>query len=118
MRNSIEVNLDIEKIIYVVFIIISVMGIIGTNYEEKFIETGDSFYHEKGGTIFKITIVIALIIYLYYLKKNYEIYNEASSKEKNLIRIRFFGSVFFVVGAICLVYFRFKDPGFVDSPEI
>lgn len=118
MRNSIEVNLDIEKIIYVVFIIISVMGIIGTNYEEKFIETGDSFYHEKGCTIFKITIVIALIIYLYYLKKNYEIYNEASSKEKNLIRIRLFGSIFFVVGAICLVYFRFKDPGFVDSPEI
>jgi len=37
MRNSIDVNLDIEKIIYVVFIIISVMGIIGTNYEEKFI---------------------------------------------------------------------------------
>ena len=69
-------------------------------------------------TIFKITIVIALIIYLYYLKKNYEIYNEASSKEKNLIRIRLFGSVFFVIGAICLVYFRFKDPGFVDSPEI
>ena len=51
MRNSIEVNLDIEKIIYVVFIIISVMGIIGTNYEEKFIETGDSSYHEKGCTI-------------------------------------------------------------------
>ena len=116
MRNSIEVNLDIEKIIYVIFIIISV--IIGTNYEEKFIETGDSSYHEKGCTIFKITIVIALIIYLYYLKRNYEIYNEASSKEKNLIRIRLFGSVFFVVGAICLVYFRFKDPGFVDSPEI
>lgn len=115
MRNSIEVNLDIEKIIYVIFIIISVMGIIGTNYEEKFIETGDSSYHEKGCTI---TIVIALIIYLYYLKRNYEIYNEASSKEKNLIRIRLFGSVFFVVGAICLVYFRFKDPGFVDSPEI
>lgn len=39
-------------------------------------------------------------------------------KKKNLIRIRLFGSVFFVVGAICLVYFRFKDPGFVDSPEI
>lgn len=69
MRNSEEVNLGIEKIIYIVFIVISVMGIIGTNYEEKFIETGDSFYHEKGCTIFKITIVIALIIYLYYLKK-------------------------------------------------
>lgn len=69
MRNSEELNLGIEKIIYIVFIVISVMGIIGTNYEEKFIETGDSFYPEKGCTIFKITIVIALIIYLYYLKK-------------------------------------------------
>ena len=72
MRNSIDVNLNIEKIIYVVFIIISVMGIIGTNYEEKFIETGDSFYHEKGGTIFKITIVIALIIYLYCITEYIE----------------------------------------------
>lgn len=85
MRNSIEVNLDIEKIIYVVFIIISVMGIIGTNYEEKFIETGDSFYHEKGSTIFKITIVIALIIYLYYLKKIMKFIMKQVLKKKILL---------------------------------
>lgn len=85
MRNSIEVNLDIEKIIYVVFIIISVMGIIGTNYEKKFIETGDSSYHEKGCTIFKITIVIALIIYLYYLKKIMKFIMKQVLKKKILL---------------------------------
>lgn len=85
MRNSEDVNLGIEKIIYVVFIIISVMGIIGTNYEEKFIETGDSFYHEKGSTIFKITIVIALIIYLYYLKKIMKFIMKQVLKKKILL---------------------------------
>ena len=52
------------------------MGIIGTNYEEKFLLTKDNSYHKKGSTIFKITIIIALLIYLYYLKRNYEIFNE------------------------------------------
>lgn len=85
MRNSEEVNLGIEKIIYIVFIVISVMGIIGTNYEEKFIETGDSFYHEKGCTIFKITIVIALIIYLYYLKKIMKFIMKQVLKKKILL---------------------------------
>ena len=66
----------------------------------------------------KITIVIALLIYLYYLKRNYEIFNEANEKEKNMIRIRLFGSIFFVVGALCLVYFRFKDTTFIEPPEI
>ena len=67
MRNSALVNLDVEKIIYIIFIIISIMGIIGTNYEEKFLLTKDNNYHKKGSTIFKITITIALLIYLYYL---------------------------------------------------
>ena len=26
--------------------------------------------------------------------------------------------IFFVVGALCLVYFRFKDTTFVEPPEI
>ena len=112
MRNSELVNLDVEKIIYIIFIIISIMGIIGTNYEEKFLLTKDNNYHKKGSTIF------ALLIYLYYLKRNYEIFNEANEKEKNMIRIRLFGSIFFVVGALCLVYFRFKDTTFVEPPEI
>lgn len=118
MRNSALVNLDVEKIIYIIFIIISIMGIIGTNYEEKFLLTKDTTYHKKGSTIFKITITIALLIYLYYLKRNYEIFNEANEKDKNMIRIRLFGSIFFVVGALCLVYFRFKDTTFVEPPEI
>lgn len=47
MRNSALVNLDVEKIIYIIFIIISIMGIIGTNYEEKFLLTKDTTYHKK-----------------------------------------------------------------------
>ncbi len=31
------------------------MGIIGTNYEEKFLLTKDKNYHKKGSNIFKIT---------------------------------------------------------------
>ena len=118
MRNSELVNLNIEKLIYIVFIIISIMGIIGTNYEEKFLNTRNAKYHKKGSTIFKITILIALIIYLYYLKRNYELFNEANEIEKKKIRIRLFGSIFFVVGAICLVYFRFTDTSFVEPPEL
>ena len=118
MRNSELVNLDIEKIIYIVFIIISIMGIIGTNYEEKFLTTRNTTYHKKGSTIFKITIVIALLIYLYYLKRNYEIFSSSSEEDKKLIRIRLFGSIFFVVGALCLVYFRFKDTSFAEPPEL
>ena len=54
----------------------------------------------------------------YYWSRNYEIFNEANEKDKNMIRIRLFGSIFFVVGALCLVYFRFKDTTFVEPPEI
>ena len=62
--------------------------------------------------IYRLIIVISILLYIYFVKRNYEFYIESKQKvnyDNTLEKIRLTGSVFILVGTILLGYTIFKE---------
>lgn len=113
--NDLE-RLNFEDYIWVIFIVLSILNIFGDNYQKQFLETNDSNDEIRANNIFLFVLIISFFIYLYFLIRNISAFERADEEEKNLFSIKVFGSILFVVGIICLIYFQVKQTNFIGTP--
>lgn len=114
-----ELNrLDFEDIIWIIFIILSILNIKANDNQKKYIITEKQTYEEKANNISIIVLSILLIIYLYFFKRNYSMYqNKEKPKKEDYIKVT--GSVLFVLGTLCLLYFQINsNDNFIGEPEL
>ena len=111
-------ELEFEKILWLIFIFISALNIYGDNLEELFIKTNDKTQEQTAKNIFTFTVIVSLIIYLYFAYRNYKYLNNSSLEEKRLSCIRFAGSVLIIVGTLCILYYDIKDREPIGTPTI
>lgn len=98
-------RLNFEDLLWILFIVTSILNIIGNNYQKKYVVSNDSYYEDRANNIYIIILVIVLMIYLYFFTRNYRMYKSklGSATTEDLIKVM--GSVFFIVGTLCLLYF-------------
>lgn len=111
-------RLDFENFLWIVFIFLGIGNILGDISDQAYIKTKDQFFKENANKIFEITLTITFIIYIYFFIRNYAFYKRASEREKTDYFIKLLGSTLLLVGAICLIYFQFKEDSFEGSPAI
>ena len=97
-------SLDNDNIVWIIFIILSLLNINADNHQKKYIITNN--YNEKNNAdnIFKFTIIISIIIYLFIFNKNYSSYQKTSNKELSIIKLS--STIFFILGGLCLLYYE------------
>lgn len=118
MLNDDVKRIKVEDYIWIIFIILSLLSIYANHDELKYIALHDKKYKNEAKSIGKFTLEISILIYIYFLLRNYDSYNKCSCKEKKLYSTKVFGSIFVLVGFFCLLYFQFKQNDFLESPEI
>lgn len=112
-----EINrLSFENILWLVFIALGVASIFANNLEKMFVATNNKYYKEKANKIFVSTVIITILIYLYFFKRNYDAYLEC--KDKRLFQIKLIGSCLLIAGSICLLYFQINDKSYLGAPEL
>ena len=111
-------RLNFEDLLLFVFIILCILNIKGDNLEKEYLIYNDSNKKILSNNIFKFTIYISFFIYLYYFFRNYNDYNNISFDKKSLYSVRFFSSVCFIVGTLCLIYFVNRDSDLIGTFEI
>lgn len=111
-------ELNFEDFICLVFIAVAILNISGDKHEKKYIIEHDYHEKEKANKIFEISITISIIIYLYFVYRNYKDYQKVSEEKKELYQIKLLGSILFIVGGICLLYFQKKQKSFIGIPTI
>lgn len=111
-------RLKFEDLLWIVFAILSIMNIYGDQLQKEYIQTSSNYYEERSNTIFEITLTITLCIYIYFFLRNYKSYKNVTSKNKSLYAIKVFGSIFLIVGTICLIYFQENNENFIGSPSL
>ena len=111
-------RLDFENFLWIVFIFLAALNIIGDLSDQEYIKTKDAYYQSMANKIFEFTLIISFIIYIYYFIRNYAFYEKATGKEKEKLFIKLLGSVFILIGAICFIYFQFVDESFEGTPAI
>lgn len=113
-------ELEFEKVLWWIVIFLSALNIYGDNLEQLFFKSNNIGAEKKAKKIFIFTITVSLIIYLYYVFRNYKYYSVSKFKrnETFLYLIRLIGSIFVVVGVIFILYYEVKEKTPVGTPTI
>ena len=105
-------RLKFEDNLSIIFIILNLLNIRANAIIENAILTGDISQISNALKIYRVIIVISILLYIYFVKRNYEFYIESKQKvnyDNTLEKIRLTGSVFILVGTILLGYTIFKE---------
>lgn len=100
-------RLKFEDNLSIIFIILNLLNIRANAIIENAILTGDISQISNALKIYRLIIVISILLYIYFVKRNYEFYIESKQKvnyDNTLEKIRLTGSVFILVGTILLGY--------------
>ncbi len=86
MKNINEINrLKWEEFLWGVFAFIAILNIIGDKNEELYIKTKETSYENRSNKIFEITLIVTLLIYIYFFIRNYNAFKNSSFQEKKTI---------------------------------
>ena len=108
MNNNTRLKeLQIDEIIWIIFITISIINIIGDEFEKKYCTTKDLTSLNKSKNIFTFTLFASLLIYSYILYTRYQKYK--NNTNNNLNKERLFASILVVIATIINLYCQLKD---------
>ena len=114
-----EINrLNFEDILWCIFIILSILNIISNKLQKDYVISNNKIYEHKANNISIKVLIILIIIYLYFFIRNYNMLkNKDKPTETDYIKVM--GSLLFVIGTICLLYFQINsDDNFIGGPAI
>lgn len=101
-------RLKFEDYVWVAFIVLSILDIVADNYQKKFIITDNLSYEQTANKLYTLVVFISVFIYLYFFVRNYKANSKVDiyDQDKYLFEIKLLGSIFFLVGVLCLLYFQ------------
>lgn len=114
-----EINrLNFEDILWVIFIGLSILNIVSNNLQKEYVIWEDKYYEDKANNISIKVLTILVFVYLYFFIRNYNMYRKKdNATDTDLVKV--IGSLLFVIGAICLLYFQVNsDDNFIGGPAI
>lgn len=109
-----------EDNISIIFIILSILNIKANNIVEDALITNNYDNYNKAINIYKFNIIVSILIYIYFVIRNYSFYERAIENNKNpsFEKIRIIGSVLILIGTILLAYTLFVDENEQGEVEI
>lgn len=118
INNKIE-ELELEKLIWGLFIVGSILSIVADDYQEKYLKNNDISSLNKGYDINVFVLILSIILNSYFVIRNYNDLKKGYKNNKNadLLLVRFIGSVLFIVGLFCTLYFVLNSKGSIGSPD-
>lgn len=104
-------ELVIDEWIWVVFIILSALNIGGDELEKKYCINHEEKAKIRSKKIFKLTVFISFLIYLYLASKNCKKYHKLKSanQDTNLIGTRCLASILVVIASSLFLMAQLRD---------
>lgn len=107
-------RLSFENLIWVSFIVISLLDIYGDELLKKNLKYNDKEASKKANKLFLGITLFSILIYVYFFIRNYNDYKKYKNKS---YEVRLIGSTFFLLGTFCLLYFQATSSNEIDSPS-
>jgi len=104
-------ELVIDEWIWVVFIILSALNIGGDELEKEYCYNHEDAIKSRAKKIFKLTVFISFLIYLYLAYKNCKKYHKIkkNNQDTNLIGTRCFASILVAIASFLFLTAQLKD---------
>ena len=107
-------RLNFENLIWVCFIIISILDIYGDELIKKSLTSNDTNCRKKANKLFLGINLFSILIYIYFLMRNY---NDCKKYNNDSYQVRLIGSILILTGTICFLYFQLTTTYQNDSPS-
>ena len=102
-------KIKISNYIYIIFIVISLMGFYANYSQKKYVYCNDKRAYKRAHNIRMIILIIALLIYIYYLEMKVIGKDKNASKEKTFIdNLNILAAFLFLIGGIIAIYLEYK----------
>ena len=113
-------NLKLDNILSIAIIIVSFINIFGDFIEQDGVINNDLNKKELSHDIYTFAVVCSIILYLIFFARSKKALDKAikNNEDPFLQSIRLLGSIFFILGILCIFYFTINDRENIDSPEI
>ena len=112
-------RLNFEDILWVIFIILSILNIVSNNYQKEYVVSNDEYYEDRANNISIFVLTILLLVYLYFFIRNYKMYTNKGMETTGVDFVKVTGSMFFIIGTLCLLYFQVhSDDNFIGGPAL
>lgn len=107
-------RLSFENLIWISYIVISLLDIYGDELLKRNLKYNDKEASKKANKLFLGITLFTILIYGYFFIRNYNDYKKYQNKSYEL---RLIGSIFFLLGTFCLLYFQTTISNEIDSPS-
>ena len=111
-------RLNFEDFLWLIFGILCFINIYGDYNDKEYLKTKNKIFKDNSNQIFTFTLIVTLLIYIYFFIRNYKAYESVSEEKKQLYTVKVLGSSFLIAGVICLLYFQTKQHSFVGGPAL
>ena len=112
-------NFTKSDIASIVFVIASVLNIIGSDKEKEYLYSHDISDKETAYNIYILVLLVLIVLYIYFIKANYQAYQNCNDQDRESYLVRLYGSIFFLVGGFCFLYYRIDNRNKIeDAVEI
>ncbi len=98
-------ELNIGEIIFIIFILLSIGGIIANELEKNFLLKKNSTGKKNAHYIRLAVLFISLLVYLYFLKTRIK---KAITVKSFLNNLEILATILFVIGGIIFLYVEYK----------
>ena len=111
-------RLNFEDILWIIFIGLSILNIIGNNYQKEYVRSNIKYFEDKADNISVFVLSVLFLVYMYFFLRNYNMYNNKENPT-NVDLIKVIGSLFFIFGTLCLLYFQVNsEDNFIGGPAL
>ena len=109
--NNKEKELTVDEWIWVIFIILSIMNIVGDELEKQVYREKDISSKNLSKSIFTLTVLISFFIYIYLAYKRYQVMKIKKKEGKNIdiCQTRLFASILVVIASFLYLYCQLTD---------
>jgi len=103
-------RVKISNYIYSIFIVISLIGFYANSNQKRYVYFKDKRYLKKAHNARMVILVIALLIYIYYLEVKLVNKDDDSDSKNNKFfsNLNIFAAILFLIGGIIALYLEYK----------
>lgn len=111
-------RLNFEDMLWIIFIFLSFCNIVGNHFEKKYLHSNAFQDKHMANEVFLFALTVTFFIYIYFFIRNYHSFKNSSPKERFTYTIKVLGSIFLIIGVLCLIYFQKHNEDFIGSPGL
>lgn len=100
-------RLNFEDLLWVIFIILAILDIVGDRKQKEYLRSSNIQKAKDAKRIYITIVVITVLLYLYFVARNYYFYKLSIHTEDERIEfIRYIGSIALLGGSFLLLYYQ------------